>query len=291
MPWVKLDDKCHGHRKTKEALRDPAGEKRRDVAAMGLWAMAASWCGDNPKRDGFIPADELDRWDDDWEPLADRLVAADYWTRETVKGEDGFQFVNWREFNPLQTDQSEGGSFGNHKRWHVGRGIEVIGCSFCENVGGNRPPIATDVGTESEGNGRGVAPNRPSPVPSPIPIPSSDAREARRAGAVDNSGLTDDDLDKIARATNSGDRDHAARVARQILDRASEPPRKPVAYVLRAIAAEPERYRKAARVTKATECELHPGQSATACPACRFDHLDTPKIPASQVGTRKGPKR
>jgi hypothetical protein len=101
MPWFKVDDKLHDHRKTRKALR--VEEKRRDAAAMGLWVLAGSWCADN-LHDGFVPADELYRWDDQAEDLAQRLVAAGYWEPGEKDAEQGFWFVNWPEHQPMKAD-------------------------------------------------------------------------------------------------------------------------------------------------------------------------------------------
>lgn len=94
MPWFKVDDKLHDHRKTRKA----------GVAAMGLWALAGSWCSDN-LTDGFVPRDILVRW----EPrgagkLAAKLVEADLWHADTVDGEDGWRFRNWSEFQPTRAE-------------------------------------------------------------------------------------------------------------------------------------------------------------------------------------------
>lgn len=102
MPWFKVDDKHHDHKKTRKALRGVAG-KRRDAGAMGLWELAGSWSADN-LQDGFVPTDELFRWDDDWEELAARLVAAEYWEPAEKDGEEGFQFINWEEHQPMKAD-------------------------------------------------------------------------------------------------------------------------------------------------------------------------------------------
>lgn len=102
MPWFKIDDKHHDHTKTRKALRGVKG-KRRDAGAMGLWELAGSWSADN-LMDGFVPTDELFRWDDDWASLADRLVAAGYWESAERDGEEGFQFINWDEHQPTKAD-------------------------------------------------------------------------------------------------------------------------------------------------------------------------------------------
>ena len=102
MPWFKVDDKHHDHKKTRRALRGATG-KRRDAAAMGLWELAGSWCADN-LTDGFVPTDELYRWDDDWETLSARLVAAGYWEPDEIEGESGFTFINWDEHQPVKAE-------------------------------------------------------------------------------------------------------------------------------------------------------------------------------------------
>lgn len=101
MVWFKVDDKFHDARKTRRALR--VRGKRRDAAAIGLWVLAGSWCADN-LTDGFVPTDELYRWDDDAETLADRLVDAELWTPAEVDGEAGFQFENWSDYQPMKED-------------------------------------------------------------------------------------------------------------------------------------------------------------------------------------------
>lgn len=102
MPWFKTDDKLHDHRKTRRALRSHT-QKRRDTAAMGLWIVAGTWSADN-LTDGFIPADELDRWDDHGADLAHRLVEAGFWEPAVHDGEPGFRFVNWAERQPTKEE-------------------------------------------------------------------------------------------------------------------------------------------------------------------------------------------
>ena len=102
MPWFKIDDKHHDHSKTRKALRGVKG-KRRDAGAMGLWELAGSWSADN-LMDGFVPTDELFRWDDNWQALADRLVDAEYWEPVEKDGEEGYQFINWDEHQPTKAD-------------------------------------------------------------------------------------------------------------------------------------------------------------------------------------------
>ena len=185
--WVKIDDRMHNHRKTRHVLRGD-NDKSRDVAPMGLWVLAASWAGQN-SHDGWVPADELDRWDDDWEPLADRLVKAGYWWPEERDGEPGFGLVNWQEYNP-STGASDSGAFGNHQRWHVNRGIVAPECALCPkepapdevgSSGGIAPRFLAEIAPESEI----IAlpdPTRPEPEPeSKTSCASADAAGAKEA--------------------------------------------------------------------------------------------------------------
>ena len=51
MPWFKVDDSLHSHRKVK---RIPRRNKSR-IAAMGLWSLMGSWCADQ-LTDGHVPS-------------------------------------------------------------------------------------------------------------------------------------------------------------------------------------------------------------------------------------------
>lgn len=262
--WFKVDDKFHDHPKA----------RRAGLAACGLWLRAGTWSADQ-RTDGFVPVDVLARWGSrgvDVYALADLLVEVRLW--EHVEGDDdteaGYRFLKWAKYQPTRAEldekeaaKSDGGVLGNHRRWHESRGVSDPECPHC-------------VGTESvDRSDTRVAPESTRPVPSrPVPIPSSvDARATRRP--VDNLGLTDDDLDRIGQTIN-GDREYARGVAAEVLDRAGEQVRKPLAYVLRAIAAEPARYRRTRgnpRPGQAGECSRHPGQWADTCRSCAADRI------------------
>lgn len=124
--WMRVDDKLHSHRKTRKATKVPG--KRRDAAAMGLWVLAGSWCADNGQ-DGWAPADVLEGFDDEWESLAARLIAAGLWTPEDRDGELGYRFNDWAGWNP--TGPAERGSYGSHVRWHVNKGVVAPDCEHC----------------------------------------------------------------------------------------------------------------------------------------------------------------
>lgn len=126
--WMKIDDRLHAHRKTRKVIRS-GDDKGRDIAPMGLWVIAGSWASQNGT-DGWVPEHELDRWDDEWEPLAGRLVKAGYWWPEVREDEPGFGFVDWEDYNPV-SNASARGSFGNHVRWHVNESVVNPDCEHC----------------------------------------------------------------------------------------------------------------------------------------------------------------
>lgn len=79
-----VDDKAHANSKIRSVLAD-------DPAALALWTVAGSWCGDQTN-DGFVPDHQLP-----WlipvggEELARKLVRHGLWRR--VRG--GYQFHEW----------------------------------------------------------------------------------------------------------------------------------------------------------------------------------------------------
>lgn len=93
MPWFKVDDQFHDHRK---AARAGAG-------AVGLWTLAGSWCADN-LTDGFIPEYVVVRWDRQWKRLAQRLVDARLWEPGERDGEPGWFFHEWTERQPTRAE-------------------------------------------------------------------------------------------------------------------------------------------------------------------------------------------
>lgn len=93
MPWFKVDDQLHDHRKA----------ARAGVAAMGLWALAGSWAADN-LTDGFIPDDVPVRWDRQWRKLAARLVDVGLWHVAERNGEHGWVFHEWDERQPTREE-------------------------------------------------------------------------------------------------------------------------------------------------------------------------------------------
>ena len=242
--WMKVDDKLHTHRKTRRALRSQP-DKRRDCAPLGLWVLAGSWCSQNGT-EGWIPAEDLDRFDDDWEALTERLVAADYWWPEVRDGEPGFGFVDWSEYNGRERE-SDSGKFGNHLRWHVSRGVVKEGCEHCPQPPESAPlsppdspPISPPIRTpESDPNRPPESPNiaQPNPIPNPIPNPTPFTRSPANADephhintdsindSINDAGIIDADFadwwQHYPRKVGKGQALRAYRTARKKTDAAT----------------------------------------------------------------------
>ena len=174
--WMKVDDGLHAHRKTR-AVTKSHPSKTRDAAPMGLWVLAGSWAAQN-RTDGWVPEDELDRFDQDWHGLVSRLVASGYWWPADRDGERGYGFNDWLDYNPESEAASRSGSFGNHVRWHEHKGVVNVDCDHCPKEP-DRPESGGDIGGRSGGESgwesRNVAlpvpdPTRPDPNPSPEPL-------------------------------------------------------------------------------------------------------------------------
>lgn len=258
MTWFKVDDKLHEHRKAHKA----------GPAAMGLWVLAGSWSSDNGEG-GFVPERVLSRWATKRE--AARLVEVGLWAPHEKEGERGWIFHEWDERNPdegtvraIQDAEKEGASLGNHRRWHVKRGVTSKDCPHCQP---SPYPSGSDSGTRIDPES-----SRPEPDPNPTrPVsvvtsssPSSQQREVHEDGLL-----------TIALATG-GDLAHARKVVAHVLSTSgAEPVRNPLRYVLAAVRENPDahRYRRG-NPTKDTACPEHPGEWADRC-----------RIHASERGT------
>ena len=172
--WMKIDDGLHAHRKTR-AVTKSHPDKSRDAGPMGIWVLAGSWAAQNGT-DGWVPEDELDRWDDAWPELTARLVRAGYWWPHERNGEKGYGFNDWLDYNPESEAASRSGAFGNHVRWHASKGVVNPDCEHCPKepaLPDNDPPesggdIGGRSGGESGSESRTVAlpgPTRPQPDP------------------------------------------------------------------------------------------------------------------------------
>jgi hypothetical protein len=188
---MRIDDRLHSHRKTRSLLRNSPSAVR-SAAPMGLWVLAGSWASQN-RTNGWIPADELERFDDDWDGQAKRLVRAGYWWPEERDGESGYGFVNWETWNPSSEKLSDDGKLGNHVRWHVNRGIVEPACEHCPI----EPEWPGDIAGESGGDIGGRSPRDiggDSPFiaePNPDPNPEPNPKPPRASTQVDGTSSTD----------------------------------------------------------------------------------------------------
>lgn len=192
--WMKIDDGLHTHRKTR-AVTKSHPDKRRDAAPMGMWVLAGSWAAQNGT-EGWVPEDELDRWEDDWQTLATRLVRAGYWWPHMKDGEPGYGFTDWHDYNDPADLASRSGTYGNHVRWHINEGRVDPECDHCPkepDEDEDRGEIAPDIGGRSGGDsgaisggesrsGSGaIALPEPEPLPEPDPNPNPGAAIAIRS--------------------------------------------------------------------------------------------------------------
>lgn len=93
MPWFRVDDKLHDHRKSRVA----------GVPAMGLWVLAGAWAADNVT-DGFIPQSVCSRWERGYKKLAALLVTAGFWEPGELDGESGWWFHDWKDQQPSRDE-------------------------------------------------------------------------------------------------------------------------------------------------------------------------------------------
>lgn len=187
MPWFKVDDELHDHRKARRAGK----------SAIGVWVLAGSWSSAN-ETGGFIPADVLRRWGTPGD--AKRLVDTGLWELSTENGEKGWRFHDWNHFQPsaaviadVKAKRSESGRLGNHKKWHVKRGLTDPHCEFCTPLEDREPdgepianPIASAIANESQ-----IDP------PYPYPIPISEMTTSSHVSEAAPPAVRRDDVERI----------------------------------------------------------------------------------------------
>lgn len=122
MTWFKVDDTLAFHHKTIAAGN----------TAMGLWVRAGAWSM-QMLTGGLVPDVVVKQLGG--KAQAERLVAAGLWTRMP----SGYAFHEWDQRQPdaekvkeTRAAESSAGSFGAHRRWHVGRKITDPACTFCK---------------------------------------------------------------------------------------------------------------------------------------------------------------
>ena len=86
--WFKVDDTLHAHPKA----------RRAGLQAIGLWAMAGSWCM-SYKTDGFVPDWFVRGWPDGPD-LARELVDAGLWSQAVQDLQKGWSYHDWGHYQP-----------------------------------------------------------------------------------------------------------------------------------------------------------------------------------------------
>ncbi len=93
MSWFKVDDKIHGHKKT----------KRAGVEAMGLWVLCGAWSSDNGE-DGFVPDYVAEGFTSKAQQYAAKLVRAGYFEVCEKDGDKGWVLHDFGDYNPSAED-------------------------------------------------------------------------------------------------------------------------------------------------------------------------------------------
>jgi hypothetical protein len=133
--WHPTSDYFFSHPKVRKAGRDSAL----------LFLAGLGYCG-RYLTDGAIPKDALD------------VIAAEAWTTKKAATKlvqqnlwhdmgEHYQVHDWHQWNRTRdeaeekrTKKSGAGALGNHRRWHVDRGITDPGCELCQASEPDPPP-------------------------------------------------------------------------------------------------------------------------------------------------------
>lgn len=200
MVWFKVDDSFYDHPKMFDA----------PDCAVALWTRAGSWCARN-LTDGFVPSKMPARLCDDPDTAVAELLRRGMWTRTR----NGYVFHQWTadgdgtprnptrsEVTASRSKQSSGGAIGNHRRWHVDRGVSDPKCRYCQTSDQGKHDRSTDRVTDRWADrrtdrepigGTESPPNPPGPArPDPSSTDADASIESARARApVDDFDLTD----------------------------------------------------------------------------------------------------
>lgn len=160
MSWFKVDDKFHGHPKAVEAAAQ--------LAALGLWVLAGSYCSDYPETDGFVSlqvATRLAGGTNAAKRLGAVLVAAKGSSRVGlwVVAEGGWRFHDWGQYQPTAEDVAERLATLSAKRAEAGRKGAVARWQL---------PMANDGKRDGKTMAIAISENGKRMAPIPIPIPN-----------------------------------------------------------------------------------------------------------------------
>lgn len=249
MPWLKVDDGFESHPKVKAI---PRGKRLR---AIGLWTLAGSWSA-RTLTNGQIGTHMLDEFGATKGDAA-QLVTARLWHTSghdcddcpQPEEQDGYVFHKWHEYQPTREKVEAEREQARQRMKRIrskGAGSGDVPANFARSSGDVRDAR---------------------PVPTrPLTVVTTSSQSPSLLDA-----LTDEDWQKIQDVTR-GDRNHARKVAEDVLIKAAGDVTSPRRYILRAVKNEPELYRyRRGNPTKAQECHTHAGEWADNCRACAID--------------------
>ncbi|GAA5046381.1 hypothetical protein GCM10023259_020220 [Thermocatellispora tengchongensis] len=263
MPWFRVDDGFHSHRKVLTTK----------AAALGLWVIAGSWSSAN-LTEGFIPKAVLPRLMPGAARLAKELVAAGLW----IEADNGFTFHDWIDYNPTAEEVNADREAARERMRKLRARRRQDGASSAETDGPRElePPQRSREHTanvrENFGRSSGEVRN---PVPS-RPVPSANTSSQSSISPYPVGGQDDDDdlrqVDEMVMrllaplAAQPVTPEHAAWVRKTILAKGRGRVQHKTAYVKRALEKDPRPY-------------LPQRQTETPTPAagrCPIHHQDKP---------------
>jgi hypothetical protein len=243
MPWVRYDDQYPIHRKV-AGLSD---------AAFRLNTAAIFWCARNGT-DGFVPEEDLDqvcaqvrdpaRFAAECVKRRTWHLAAHSCTSENCpepREAPGWVIHDYLDYQPTkdeaesakkkqQQEKSTGGKLGNHRRWHVARGIKDPDCPWCD------PPSVSDRYPIGGSDRSPIAPSRPDLS---VVYVGDQSPERNARGDTEIDPIIETIIQEIYAATNRViDADWAVKIRDHILN--GHKAGNPVAYVRAVIENEPD---------------------------------------------------
>lgn len=157
MAWFKVDDRLHSSAKIMSI------PKRQRLAAVGLWALAGSWCADQ-ETDGAVPSYMIEVFGAP-NSVVTALCDARMWEQTPT----GFQFINWEEYQPTRAELEDRRE-QNREKLRKWRERNRVTNQVTENDVTGYEPVSNPTGGEVTN----PAPNPSQPDPSqPDPISNS----------------------------------------------------------------------------------------------------------------------
>lgn len=237
-PFIRVHDGMPDHPKV-DGLSDKA-----------FRLMVESWCWCNRHRtDGRVPAS---RWKKQHTKKARQELIDARLAEELPTGDVQIHdYLDWQrsasEIADLRTAKSVGGTYGNHKRWHLDEGVRKPGCPHCDALpigDAIAPPIAqgsesdrSHIASESESDQGPTVPRSGSVDHHLRPQTRETSNDDDQFVAIDKL-IADILADETGRKIEPR---RAAEIRRELLE-ARPGVRSPMAYVAKAVRANPHRF-------------------------------------------------